>query len=160
MSTFEKIILPLIDNNLKSIDLTPAAGFIDSYTYDPDNPTWGNEFFLVFDDTVRNDYSKDVAKRLSKSKNIKKKYVKHVDGKPYFIYSFWVKPELNKLYEGVFTLNTKEVFDILQFWGPFDNVSDLVLNPVIQTEVVHQMPLEDMEEDLCGLEIKKEDSLS
>lgn len=55
MSTFEKTIIPMIDENIKLIDLTSAAGFIDSFTLDPDNPSGEKELFLVYDDSKRND---------------------------------------------------------------------------------------------------------
>jgi len=147
MSTFEKTIIPLIDENIKLIDLTSAAGFIDSFTLDPDNPSGEKELFLVYDDSKRNDFTRDRAIRFSKSMRIKRTYIKYVNTKPYLIYSFWVGPDVKKLYSGILTLTTVQKSKILQFWGPLDTTVDKVLtNTVLTTEISHSMPLS----DYCG----------
>lgn len=164
MSKFEKIIIPLIDKNIRSIDLTDAAGFIDSYTYDPDRPSGEKELFLVFDDTKRNEFTKDRAIRFSKSPNIKRTYVKYVNNKPYFIYSFWVNPDVKKLYDGIVTLTTQQKVAVLQFWTQFDSIVDLIMsNPVISLGVTHEMPLEDFRDDSLeefGITINKKETVS
>ena len=95
MSKLEKIIIPLSGIGLTNIDLTPAAGFIDSYTVDPDNPSGEKELFLVYDDRVRNDYVTKRAVHLDSSKYLKRKYIKLVDHIPYYVYVFYIKPEIN-----------------------------------------------------------------
>ncbi len=164
MTNFEKIVVPLIDENIRSIDLTSAAGFIDSYTYDPDNPTGSYEFYLVYDDSVRNEFSKDRAIRFEKSKNIKKIYIKYVNGKPCCIYSFWVRPEVKKLYNGIITLTTAQKLSVLQFWTVLDSVANLIMsNQVVTLDVTHDMPLEDYREDAfseTGLTIYKKETVS
>lgn len=147
MSVFEKTIIPLIDENIRTIDLTSAAGFVDSFTLDPDKPSGEKELFLVYDDSKRNDFTKDRAIRFSKSMRIKRTYIKYVNTKPYLVYSFWVDPEVKKLYSGILTLNTVQKSKILQFWGPLDTTVDKVLtNPILTTEVSHTMPLADYRE--------------
>lgn len=147
MSAFEKITIPLIDENIKTIDLTSAAGFIDSFTLDPDKPSGEKELFLVYDDSKRNDFTIDRARRFDKSMRIKRTYIKYVNNKPYLVYSFWVDPEVKKLYSGILTLNTVQKSKILQFWGPLDTTVDKVLaNTVLTTEVSHTMPLADYRE--------------
>lgn len=164
MSIFEKTIIPLIDENIRTIDLTSAAGFIDCFTIDPDSPSGEKELFLVYDDTKRNDFTKDRAIRFSKSMRIKRTYIKYVNNIPYLIYSFWVTPEVKKLYNGVITLNTSQKSKILQFWGPLDTLVDKVLtNSVLTTSVEHIMPLADYQEDpftVAGLMINKKGTAS
>jgi len=164
MSVFEKIIIPLIDNSIRLIDLTSAAGFIDSFTLDPDRPSGESELFLVYDDSKRNKYTIDRAIRFSKSTKIKRTYIKYVNNVPYLIYSFWVNPEVKKLYNGVLTLNTVQKSRILQFWGPFDSTVDTVLtNSVLTTDIGHTMPLEDYRDepfDYDGLMIKTKGTAS
>lgn len=144
MSTFEKSIIPLIDDSILSIDLTPAAGFIDSYTADPDKPGDAGELFLVYDDTKRNDFVSDRMRRFEKSPYIKRTYVKYVNNTPYYIYSFWVKPEVKQKYNGVVTFTTGQKARILQFWGPFDGIVDEVFsNQVLVLDTEHAMPLAD-----------------
>lgn len=147
MSNIEKVIIPLVDENIRTIDLTSAAGFIDSFTSDPDKPSGEKELFLVYDDSKRNDFTKDRAIRFSKSMKIKRMYIKYVNTRPYLVYSFWVDPEVKKLYSGILTLNTVQKSKILQFWGPLDTTVDKVLsNPVLTMEVNHSMPLADYRE--------------
>ena len=158
MSNFEKIIIPLIDNNTKSLDFTELSGFIGCYTYDPDRPGGFKEFYVAYDETVRNKYSIDRAIRFSKSPNIKKVYVKIVDNKPYYIYSFWVRKELDNLYEGNAVLTKEQKAKVLKYWGIVDHISDLILNNNIvflDSNIV--MPLADYREPRCkqGIEIKK-----
>lgn len=158
MSKFEKIIVSLIDENIKAIDLTSTAGFIDSFTNDPDKPTSEKEFFLVYDDRVRNDYSKDRAIRFSKSTKIKRTYIKYVNSIPYLVYSFWVNKDIQKHYSGVISLSTKEKIKLLQFWSPFDSIVDTVMsNSCLTTKVTHNIPLSDFNGDLdiCGFNIQK-----
>lgn len=160
MSKFEKIIVSLIDDNIKLIDLTDTAGFVDCYTYDPDNPSGDNEFYMVYDGDKMNDYTKDRAIRFSYARNLKRTYVKYVNGKPLYIYSFWVNPTLKKLYSGTIWLNTEQKAKVVMFWGAFSDVADSVMSyPVLSTEVGHQMPLNDYRRsyfDIEGITIKKE----
>ena len=163
MTIFEKIIIPLVDECIMSIDLTDAAGFIDSYTEDPDKPSGEKELFLVYDDSKRNNFTEDRARRFAKSPMVKKTYIKYVNGVPYLVYSFWIKPEVKKLYNGILTLSTEQKSKILQFWTILDSIVDTVMtNPVLSLSVGHSMPLEDYREDMFAdsyLEIKKGDSL-
>lgn len=149
MSKFEKIIIPLIDKCILPIDLTKLAGFIGSYTYDPDKPSGDKEFFLMYDDSIRNKYTIDRARRFELSKMVKRKYIKYIDGKPCYIYSFWVKPELKKMYNGMFTLSTSQKISVLQFWSEFDPIVDYIMsNTILSVSVTHDMPLEDYRESI------------
>ena len=38
MSKFAKVVIPLIMNDIKLDDFSEKSGFVDIYTYDPDNP--------------------------------------------------------------------------------------------------------------------------
>lgn len=163
MSKFEKIIIPLVDENIRSIDLTDAAGFVDSYTYDPDNPSGEKELFLVYDDSKRNSYTQDRAIRFEKSKHIRRRYIKYVNGVPYYVYCFWIRPEVKKFYNGVITLSTEQKFSILQFWSVFNDIVDFVMsNSVLSLDVAHNMPLEDYRNNFAdeGFTIYKKGAVS
>lgn len=158
MSNFDKIIIPLLDNNTKTLDFTELAGFIGCYTYDPDKPSQFKEFYIAYDETVRNKYSIDRARRFEQSKNIKKKYVKIVNNKPYYIYSFWVCKELGNLYKGNVILGKEQKLKILNYWGVVDKISDYILNNnIIWLDSEKALPLEDYREPYFknGIEIKK-----
>lgn len=164
MSKFEKTIIPLISDSIKTIDLTSAAGFIDSFTSDPDKPSGEKELYLMYDAEKRNDFTIDRARRFDKSLCIKRSYIKYVDNKAYLIYSFWIKPDIKKLYNGVLSLNTNQKYRILQFWGPFDSFVDSIMNTlVIATDVKHDMPLSDYSGSMfenTGLTIIKKETVS
>lgn len=144
MTLFEKIIIPLIDDNIKPGDLTCTTGFVDSYTVDPDNPSGNAELFLMYDLRVENEHTIQRARRFSVSPKLKKTYVKYIDDIPYLIYSFWVNQDVKKLYNGVIFLSAEQKARIIQFWGVFSPEAVTTLSNSVLTVVVnHEMPLED-----------------
>ena len=164
MSTFEKIVIPFIDGDITTMDFTAAAGFIDSYTSDPDRPNGEKEIYLVYDDRLRNDYVTSRAVRFDKSRSLKRKYVKTVHNKPYYVYVFCIKPGLKVSTDGIVHLTGEDKISVLQFWDfPKDLVKTLVDDSSIATTYVHEMPLADYypdEEISEGLTIKKEEASS
>ena len=145
MSTFEKIVIPLMSDEFKSTDFTEACGFVDCYTCDPDKPTASNEFFIVYDDKIRNEFSIERARRFDKSPLLKRTYIKYVDGNPRLVYSFWVKPDIGKLYKGVQNMTASQKVNVMNFWGPFDRQFSefLVGNSTIGVDWKHDMPIAD-----------------
>lgn len=162
MSTFEKLVIPFIDGDISTIDMSPASGFIDSYTSDPDKPSGDKEIFLVYDDRIRNDYVTKRAICFDKSKSLKRKYVKVVNNIPYYVYVFCIKPGLKVSTNGIVTLSSEEKVSVLQFWNfPTDLVKLLVSDSSIATKFTHEMPLADYPEDINnGFIIKKEETSS
>lgn len=162
MSKFEKIIIPLVDDCFKMIDFTDVAGFIDSYTQDPDKPAEPCELFLVYDDNKHNEYTIDREIRFGSSKYLKRTYIKRVNNKPYLVYSFYIKPELKQFYSyGVISLSTSQKLRFLQFWTDLDSMTDFVMsNQCIHTQVRHPMPLEDIEITMEGITIQKKGEVS
>lgn len=162
MSTFEKLVIPFIDGDISTIDMSSASGFIDSYTSDPDRPSGEKEIFLVYDDRVRNEHVTKRAASFDKSKSLKRKYVKVVNNVPYYVYVFCIKPGLKVSTDGIVTLTGEEKVSVLQFWNfPKDLVRLLVGDSSIATVFTHKMPLADYPEDLYnGLTIKKEEASS
>lgn len=157
MSEFEKIVLPLLECGIESSDLTSENGFIDCFTEDIDRPTYENEFFIVFNDDIRTEKSEKIARKLSFYPWLKKTYVKRVDGVPYFVYSFHVKPEIAKLYDKPVYLNAEQKSKIIKFWGFSESVTKSVLqNNILVVNKSHNMPAQDYYEyDGYGLEILK-----
>lgn len=129
MSDFEKIMISVVENKLfKPIDFTNLTGYVGSYTWDPDHPATG-EFYIMFDDTIRNDYSKDLATRLSKSTNVKREYVKIIDNKPYYVYCFWINRKLmDEIHQGVIKLTNEMKQNCIQFWSFLDSISIAIMN--------------------------------
>lgn len=158
MSQFAKLIIPLIEPKFKLEDFTDNTGFIDCYTSDPDKPSSDKEFFVVFNDKIRNKHTEDLSIRLSHSFNIKKTYVKMVNNTPYYVYSFYVKPELKKLYNGICCLDSKQKTKIINFWNNTDDIiNKLLSNTLLHLTVDNNMPLNDYESNFWhdkGLTIK------
>jgi hypothetical protein len=163
MSTFEKLTIPFIDGAVNSMDFTAAAGFIDSYTFDPDRPSGDMVLYLVYDDRVRNDYVTNRAVHLDSSRSLKYKYVKLVKGVPYYVYVFIIKPGIAKQ-NGIIRLTGEEKVSVLQFWNfPKDLIDLLVGDSSILTEYSHDMPLQDYYPDKYmeeGLTIQKKGAAS
>lgn len=144
MSLFDKLIIPIIEPTLKSMDFTSLTGFKGCYTSDPDKPTWKKQFFLAFDDTVHNKYTEDLHRRFSKSLNIDRSYIKIVDNKPLYIVSFFVRPELKKLYEGSVQIKHDHKMKYLKFWSDFDEYAEKLCSTtsfVLSSK--EELPLED-----------------
>lgn len=162
MSKFEETIIPLM-GDIWSIDLTSAAGFVDSYTEDPDRPNSEPELFLMYKNDKHNEYTENRIRRLEASKNLKRIYVKYIGGQAYYIYSFWVKPEIKKLYSGIINLSTAQKAQVLQFWGLCETVTSLLENHTCVFNVQHSMTPEDFRESAfnkVGLRISKKGGVS
>lgn len=144
MSLFEKIIIPLIDDNLSFGDIAPQSGFIDSYTDDPDKPCGENTVYLTYDDSIRTENTKKCASRLENLTTIKYQYIKMINNKPVMVYKMYVKPELKKLFKGTVELTPEQIVRIFDFWGYNSDVALYISSNKRKTvEVIHSMPLED-----------------
>lgn len=134
-----------MSDEFKITDFTEECGFIDCYTCDPDKPTSSNEFFIVYNDKIRNKTSIERAIRFDKSPLLKRTYIKYVNGDPFLVYSFWVKPDIGKLYKGIQNITASQRVNVINFWGPFDRQFSefLVGNSTIGVDWKHDMPIAD-----------------
>lgn len=144
MSLFDKIIIPLIEPNFKTIDFTSLTGFMGCYTSDPDQPNGCEQFFVAFDNSIQNDYVKDLNIRLSKSPNIIKAYIKVIDNKPYHVCSFFVRPELKRYFRGVVGMPMEHKMKYLKMWTEFDEFAEYICsNTAINLSHNEPLPRED-----------------
>ncbi len=44
-----KLMIPLLDKNIRKEDLTKEAGFVDAYVFDKNRPAIDNCIFLMYD---------------------------------------------------------------------------------------------------------------
>lgn len=134
-----------MSDEFKITDFTEECGFIDCYTCDPDKPTSSNEFFIVYNDKIRNKTSIERAIRFDKSPLLKRTYIKYVNGDPFLVYSFWVKPDIGKLYKGIQNITASQRVNVMNFWGTFDKQFSefLVGNSTIGVDWKHDMPIAD-----------------
>jgi len=144
MSMFEKIIIPLIDDNLEFGDIAPQSGFIDSYTKDLDKPCEENAVYLTYDDSLRTENTKKCALRLERLTCIKYRYIKMIDNKPVMVYKLYIKPELKNLFSGNIELTPEQTVRIFDFWGYNSDVALYICSNKQKTLTIsHEMPLED-----------------
>ena len=144
MSMFEKIVIPLIDDNLTFADVNSQCGFLDSYTEDLDKPCGDNAIYLTYDDSIRTDMSMKCASRLEKLTTIRNRYVKIIDNKPVMVYKMYVKSELKKLFTGDIELEPEQYVRIFDFWGYDSDVAKYICSNKRKSLCVKRsMPLED-----------------
>lgn len=144
MSLFDKIVTSLIEPAFKSLDFTNLTGFIGCYTSDPDKPTGEKQFLVAFDNAIRNDYTKDLSIRLSKSLNVKDIYTKRVNNKSYYIYSFYVNPEIKKYYSRTICMPMSHKMKFIKMWTEMDKFAEQICsNTTLQIENDEPLPLED-----------------
>lgn len=126
MTENEKLIIPLISNCITQNDVSEDSGFIGFYTGDRDKP--GNiDFYLAYDDTVRNESSIDRARRFNDCQDIKHRQIKTINGKPIVVYTFWRKPLLKDIHR-CFKLTPDVKVRILQFWNFNKEVVSSIFN--------------------------------
>lgn len=144
MSKFAKVVMPLIENDIKLGDFTEESGFVDVYTYDPDRPGDYRSIYFVVNDDVRNALSIDRARRFSKSPNLKGIYSKRCNNIPLLVYRFNINASISKMKSGVISLSHDERVRVLQFWGLTSDIGRLLLyNSSLSVETDYAMPLAD-----------------
>lgn len=144
MSKFAKVVMPLIMNDIKLDDFSEKSGFVDIYTYDPDNPGDYRSIYFVVNDDVRNALSIDRARRFVKSPSFKGSYVKRCNNIPYKVYKLNMTQSVNKMKNGVISPTYDERARILQFWGITSDIGRLLIhNSSLSVETDYAMPLAD-----------------
>ena len=144
MSKFAKVVMPLIVNDIKLDDFSEKSGFVDIYTYDPDNPGDYRSIYFVVNDDVRNALSIDRARRFVKSPSFKGSYIKRCNNIPYKVYKLNMAPSVNKMKNGVISPTYDERARILQFWGITSDIGRLLIhNSSLSVETDYAMPLAD-----------------
>lgn len=129
MCNLGKICISLLNNSkLKTTDFTDNTGFAGFYTEDVDKPYLGKSIFLVYDATINNDSTKDMYKRIESDINKKRFYTKIINNKPYYIYEYYVNPDIKNILNNTVYLKPEHKVRVLQFWGPYDSVSSTVLS--------------------------------
>jgi hypothetical protein len=144
MSKFAKVVMPLIMNDIKLDDFSEKSGFVDIYTYDPDNPGDYRSIYFVVNDDVRNALSIDRARRFVKSPSLKGVYTKRCNNMPYMVYKLSMTSSTYKMKDGVISPTLEERARILQFWGLTSDIGRLLLcNSTLSVETDYAMPLAD-----------------
>ena len=116
-----KLLIPLLDNNIKKEDLTKEAGFVDVYVYDKNRPSIDNCIFLMYDLSVTGDRVGDREHRFANCANLYNSKVEYIGGKAYKIFAFnKIGCDIKRLYSGYKPKEYKNVVRILSFWRGYD----------------------------------------
>lgn len=117
-----KLIVPLLDNNIKQEDLTPEAGFVDAYVFDKNRPYIEDCIFLVYDLSIVNKHTGAREHRFYYCKNIYNTKVAQINGKAYKIVAFkMIGKDVKDLYNGFKPKDYNNVMRILGFWRGYDD---------------------------------------
>lgn len=144
MSDFAKVVMPLIERNLKLDDFTDESGFVDVYTEDPDRPYDYRSIYFVVNDEVRNALSIDRARRFANSINIYGSYTKTMNNTQCIVYRFNMPPKVMKLKNGIISLPIEDKAKIIDFWGAGSNIGKRILaNGIISVDTTQVMPVAD-----------------
>ena len=96
------------------------------------------------DSRVYNEYTVQLARKLAKSENVKKIYVKIIDNIPHTVYSFFVIPEIKSFYKGVLHLSFKQKTKYINFWSEFDkNANTVTSNTTLVLDIDNTIPAAD-----------------
>lgn len=114
MSNIEKVIIPLINDDISIEDISESNGFIGIYFEDINKPYLDNHIFLLYN--WSNNKSVTVFykyKKLSSFYGYRIIYLKNI---PYIVYIFTSNMLINRIKKGTGILRDINKVRILQFW--------------------------------------------
>lgn len=121
MSTQIKLIIPLLNKNIKKTHLTERAGFVNAYTWDKNRPFLDNHIFLLYDDSIRTEDSSKRFYEFSKMDSLyDMKYI-YINNHMYVLYIFnIIDSDIKYFLKGLRHKKDSTFARILQFWGGDD----------------------------------------
>ena len=139
MSTYLKILIPLLDETLKKEDLDPETGFVDAYVYDKNRPYIENCVFLMYDLRIKNEKVNERDYRMRNSKNLQGTIVEYISGVPYKIYAFHlISSDIKRVFKGLKPCEYNNRIRVLKFW----NMLDLNVNSVLCSRGCTKTPVD------------------
>ena len=132
MSKTDKLIIPLLDENITLDDISAEAGFIGIYSEDINRPYLDNHIFLLYDlaNTTTKAYVRD--KKLRSSKYLYGVYNVKIIGNEFVMYVFnIVSNTIKNIKRNAFVFTDKEKMRIFTFWNFTDSdINSFLLNPL------------------------------
>lgn len=142
MSNIEKILIPLIDDNISFSDVD-SNDFVGVYTEDINSP--GLDYiYLVF--------AYDINKLRSKIATNAIDYVRRIGNNLYHIYKFpRISKDIQRILSGNYTLlSNKGIFKVYKFWKGIDDITaNYPFNRVIANEPYYRAIPEEIYIPLC-----------
>lgn len=128
MSTYLKVLIPLLDPVLKKEDLTKESGFVDAYIFDKNRPYIENSIFLMYDLGIANKTSNEREYRMRSCKNVSNSLIEFIGGKAYKIYAFpLVGADMKKVFKGFKPVSMGGANRVLGFWGGTDSSVNMTM---------------------------------
>lgn len=128
MSIYNKLILPLIDNNMSIEDISPDTGFAGIYTMDINKPFLTNHVFLLYKKVATKE-ARATREKLSSLPTLYSKRTISLDGILYNLFCFICNKSISLIKNnGHLLLNKAEKTQIGKFWQFLDSdVTDYLL---------------------------------
>lgn len=128
MSTYLKVLIPLLDPVLKKEDLTKKSGFVDAYIFDKNRPYIENSVFLMYDLSIANNTSNEREYRMRSCKNVSNSLIEFIGGKAYKIYAFpLVGADMKKVFKGFKPVSMRGANRVLGFWEGTDSSVNMTM---------------------------------
>lgn len=124
MTLTEKLIIPLIDDNIKCEYISDEYSFVGCYTSDKNNPSEVGHVFLLYE------FYKGISLYgiYSNLKNFHSSRCIFINEKAYYLYSFIaVSKELRNITRGIMPYEEKAVKRVLTFWIDDEEITNAIL---------------------------------
>lgn len=132
MSATDKLIIPLLDENITLDDISPEAGFIGVYSEDINRPYLDNHIFLLYDavNTTTKAYVRN--QKLRSSKYLYGVYNVNIVGNEFILYAFnIVSRTIKNIKRNAFVFTDNERLRIFKFWNFTDvDINKFLLDPL------------------------------
>ncbi len=143
MTDFDKVVIPLLDENILPSDIDEQ--FVGCFTEDLDHPTDLPIVYMLFkcDKVTQNSISR--TNRIEKCNNLHSSKLKMIDGTSCVAYGFILTGKKKSLITGNCDLDLKDCLKIASFWGYNDNIVNTINHMPCILIVNKEMPLEDFQ---------------
>lgn len=116
-----KLIVPLLDENIKLEDLSKESGFVNAYTEDINKPFYYNHIFLLYE-SVDTKESLERFQKFNKLKTIHNRRYVTINNKHYIVYTFIkINKDINNILKCGQVFNPKNSLIINKFWKDLDS---------------------------------------
>ncbi len=143
MTDFDKVVIPLLDENILPSDIDEQ--FVGCFTEDLDHPADLPIVYMLFkcDKVTQNSISR--TNRIEKCNSLHSSKLKMIDGTSCVAYGFILTGKKKSLITGNCDLDLKDCLKIASFWGYNDNIVNTINHMPCILIVNKEMPLEDFQ---------------
>lgn len=130
MSLNDKLIIPLINDNITASDISTEAGFVNIFYTDVNRPYLDNNIFLLYLNDVDTKESSDRMSKFITFDNLYARYFIKIKGVSLTLYVFTINNiAIKKLKCNSRMFTKKDILRILSFWNFKDeDINDFTIN--------------------------------